>query len=336
MYQQVVLGEHGRMTASTMRYVGPALVIARGNELELGMREHDAVLRERGRARRVRVVEASPHPLDRARLWRRARLSRTASASRVPLGTLVALGASGELVASIEEAPPRVSADELICRSAPLPPEPALVVVRAMADALAALEAHACCPLLVRPDTVHVAHDGAVRITLLPARDPRADVRDAPMDRHDVAWVAPECCRGHEPDLRAAMCSLGMALVELCAGPVVERSTMMEHIRARAYGESPLELLRDRAVPDALRLVIARCTSVERGSRLSSFAELRAHLDSLGATDPRATRELAELVRVGFPAALRELSTPELPADVAAPEGVYTEVEVPPYPALAH
>ncbi|EYF05150.1 serine/threonine-protein kinase [Chondromyces apiculatus] len=100
------------------------------------------------------------------------------------------------------------------------------------------------------------------------------------------AYMAPEQVRGHQPDARSDIYSLGGVACFLLTGkPPYERDTL--EALCKAHLDAPPPQLRDRDphLPADLSAVIARCLAKDRGARFQHVSELVAALDALDTSD---------------------------------------------------
>ena len=251
----------------------------------------------------------------------------------------------------------------------PIPLDEALLIARQIADALEAAHELGIVHRDLKPSNIKLRPDGLVKVLdfglakLVESVRPGAAQRDvgavAVPDDYDsgddnerrdsgqAAYMSPEQAKGHDADPRSDVFAFGAVLYEMLTGRRAFAGDGVSETLAFVITRDPDWALLSAAVPQRLRMLLARCLTKDRRQRLQAIGEARIAIDSLNSNASDASTASASvparswawpgwvaaaLVAVGFSTWLWLMPTPAGPLvqfQITAPPGSQLPVGIP-------
>ena len=162
-----------------------------------------------------------------------------------------------------------------------------------------------------------------------------------------AAYMSPEQAKGHDADPRSDVFAFGAVLYEMLTGRRAFAGDGVSETLAFVITRDPDWALLSAAVPQRLRMLLARCLTKDRRQRLQAIGEARIAIDSLNSNASDASTASASvparswawpgwvaaaLVAVGFSTWLWLMPTPAGPLvqfQITAPPGSQLPVGIP-------
>lgn len=185
------------------------------------------------------------------------------------------------------------TAADLLDGHGPLPPAEALRVARAVAESLVPAHAAGLTHRDLRPENLHVAGDGTVRVArlgLVRAVEELQQLRVMGMPIASPHSATPETYRGAPADARTDVYALGATLHRLLTGrPAFEADTSMQilHKHASAAPPDPRDLVAD--LPAGCCRIVLRAMAKDPAGRFPDMTAMAAELGAVLAELPVAS-----------------------------------------------